>query len=124
MEIAEKIVAVEENDVARLVIEKHFIKDIKGNLRKFSQQQFRCVDCNMKFRRPPLIGKCTHCEGKLIFTISEGSVIKYLDHSISLGKKYHVAPYLMQTLEITKRRVEGVFGKDKEKQTGLKAWFG
>ncbi|RMF54951.1 DNA polymerase II large subunit [Candidatus Woesearchaeota archaeon] len=58
MEIAQKIRAVDESDVARLVIEKHFLKDIKGNLRKFSTQQYRCVDCNEKFRRPPLSGKC------------------------------------------------------------------
>src|SRR3989338_3813342 len=44
MEIAEKVRAVDESDVARLVIEKHFIRDIKGNLRKFSQQEFRCVN--------------------------------------------------------------------------------
>jgi DNA polymerase II large subunit len=76
MELAEKIRAVDEVDVARLVIERHFIRDIKGNLRKFSMQQFRCVDCNEKYRRPPLIGKCLKCGGKIIFTISQGSIIK------------------------------------------------
>ncbi|MBW2991902.1 DNA polymerase II large subunit [Candidatus Woesearchaeota archaeon] len=124
MEIAEKIRAVDESDVARLVIEKHFIKDTKGNLRKFSNQEFRCVACNEKFRRPPLIGKCTRCGGKIIFTISEGSVVKYLEPSISLAKKYNVPAYLQQSLELLKRRVEDVFGKEKEKQEGLGKWFG
>jgi DNA polymerase II large subunit len=123
MVLAEKIRAVDESDVARLVIEKHFIRDTKGNLRKFSQQQFRCVVCNEKFRRPPLIGKCTKCNGKILFTISEGSIVKYLEPSISLAAKYNVPNYLKQTLELLKRRVEGVFGRDKEKQLGLGSWF-
>ena len=105
------------------VIEKHFIRDTKGNLRKFSQQIFRCVNCNEKYRRPPLIGKCTKCGGKIIFTISEGSITKYLEPAISLAQKYHLPPYLVQSLELTKRRVEGIFGKEKEKQIALGQWF-
>jgi DNA polymerase II large subunit len=124
MEIAERVKAVDTSDVARLVIEKHFIRDTKGNLRKFSMQQFRCVKCNEKFRRPPLIGKCTKCNGRIIFTIAEGSVVKYLQPSISLAKKYNVPAYLKQSLELLQRRIEDVFGKEKEKQTGLGAWFG
>lgn len=124
MEIAEKLRSVKTADVARLVIERHFIRDTKGNLRKFSQQQFRCVKCNTKYRRPPLIGKCTECGGKIIFTISEGSIVKYLQPSISLAEKYDVPVYLQQSLELLKRRVDGVFGKEKDRQEGLGKWFG
>jgi len=124
MEIAEKIRAVDTSDVARSVIEKHFIRDIKGNLRKFSTQEFRCIKCNEKFRRPPLVGKCTSCNGRIIFTVSEGSVVKYLEPSISLANKYNVSPYLKQNLELVKRQIEDVFGKDKERQEGLGKWFG
>ncbi len=124
MDIAEKSRAVDTSDVARLVIEKHFLKDTKGNLRKFSMQQFRCVNCNEKYRRPPLIGKCTKCGGKIIFTISEGSVIKYLGPSLSLAEKYSLPPYLQQTLVLLQRMIEDVFGKEKEKQEGLGKWFG
>jgi len=124
MDLAEKMYAVDEADVARLVIEKHFIRDIKGNLRKFSMQEFRCVNCNCKFRRPPLVGSCTACGGKIIFTISEGSIVKYLQPSISLAEKYNLSTYLKQTLEITQRRIEGVFGREKERQEGLGKWFG
>ena len=123
MQLAEKIRAVDEADVAQLVIEKHFIRDIKGNLRKFSQQQFRCVDCNFKFRRPPLVGRCTACNGKILFTISEGSIVKYLEPAISLAEHYDLSPFMKQSLELTKRRVEAIFGKDKEKQVGLGSWF-
>ncbi len=124
MELAEKLRAVDMSDVARLVIEKHFLKDTKGNLRKFGMQEFRCVNCNEKFRRPPLVGKCTACGGKILFTISEGSVVKYLEPTISLAKKYNVSGYLQQAIELLQVRIEGVFGKEKEKQTGLGAWFG
>ena len=124
MDLAEKLRAVNTSDVARLIIERHFMRDIKGNLRKFSMQQFRCVGCNEKYRRPPLRGVCLNCKGKLIFTISEGSVIKYLEPSLSLAKKYKLPSYLVQTLELTKQRVEMVFGKEKDKQQGLGRWFG
>ncbi|MEM4239971.1 MAG: DNA polymerase II large subunit [Candidatus Woesearchaeota archaeon] len=124
MELAEKLRAVDMSDVARLVIEKHFLKDTKGNLRKFGMQEFRCVNCNEKFRRPPLAGKCTACGGKILFTISEGSVIKYLEPTISLAKKYNVSKYLQQAIELLQFRIEGVFGKEKDKQMGLGAWFG
>jgi DNA polymerase II large subunit len=124
MELADKIRAVDASDVARLVIEKHLIRDIRGNLRKFSMQQFRCSTCNEKYRRPPLLGKCIKCDGKIIFTISEGSIIKYLEPAISLAEKYNLPSYLKQNLELTKRGVESLFGKDKEKQEGLGRWFG
>jgi DNA polymerase II large subunit len=123
MELADIIRAVDASDVARLVIEKHLIRDIRGNLRKFSMQQFRCSTCNEKYRRPPLVGKCIKCSGKIIFTISEGSIVKYLEPAISLADKYNLPSYLKQNLELTKRGVESIFGKDKEKQIGLGKWF-
>ena len=123
MELARKIRAVDEDDVARLVVERHFIRDIRGNLRKFSQQEFRCSNCNSKYRRPPLIGNCLKCGGKIIFTISEGSIIKYLEPSLSLAEKFNLPPYLQQSLDLTKMMIESVFGKDKEKQEGLGKWF-
>lgn len=119
MAIAEAIRAVDTSDVASLVIDKHFLKDTKGNLRKFGTQEVRCVNCNDKFRRPPLIGKCTSCSGKLLFTVSEGSVVKYVELAVELANKYDVSAYTKQVLELLQQRIEGVFGKVKEKQTGL-----
>jgi DNA polymerase II large subunit len=123
MELCEKIRAVDEVDVARLVIERHLIRDIRGNLRKFSMQQFRCVKCNAKYRRPPLSGVCIHCGGKIIFTISEGTIIKYLEPAIQLAQKYNVPAYIRQSLEITKRYIESIFGKEIEKQQAIQQWF-
>jgi DNA polymerase II large subunit len=123
MELVEKIRAANTGDVARLVIDRHFIRDIRGNLRKFSQQQFRCSKCNDKYRRPPLAGKCLNCGGNIIFTISEGSIVKYLEPAIQLAENYSVSEYIKQSLELTKRDIESIFGKEKEKQEALVKWF-
>ena len=123
MRIAELLRSVDVHDIAKLVIEKHLLKDIRGNLRKFSKQQFRCVNCNKKFRRPPLGGKCDVCGGRIIFTVSEGSIVKYLEPSLSLAEKYDLPTYLRQSLELTKRQIESIFGREKEKQVGLGRWF-
>jgi len=124
MDLAEKIMAADEKDVARIVIEKHFIKDIKGNLRRFSTQKFRCVKCNEKYRRPPISGKCDKCRGKIIFTVSEGFILKYLEPTLSLSKKYDLSPYLNQSILLTKKMIESIFGRDNEKQEDLGKWFG
>ncbi|MFH1608078.1 MAG: DNA polymerase II large subunit [archaeon] len=119
MELVEKIRAADTSDTARLIIERHFMRDMKGNLRKFSQQGFRCVACNEIMRRPPLTGVCPRCKGKIIFTIHEGGIKKYLEPAIDLAKKYNLSPYIKQTLEITKENIDSIFGKELEKQTGL-----
>ncbi len=123
MELCKKIRAVDTDDVSRLIIERHFIRDTRGNLRKFSMQVFRCVGCNSKYRRPPLTGKCTKCGGKLIFTISEGSVLKYMQPALDLARKYHASPYLLESLELTEMYIQSIFGKEKEKQEALGKWF-
>lgn len=123
MELVERIRAADTSDTARLIIEKHFIKDIKGNLRSFSTQQFRCVACNEILRRPPLSGKCTSCNGKIIFTIHEGGIKKYLEPALDLASKYNLSLYMKQNLELIKRYIESIFGREKEKQEALQKWF-
>jgi DNA polymerase II large subunit len=123
MDLVKKIRAVNAPDVARLIIERHFIRDLRGNLRKFSQQQFRCVKCNTKFRRPPMIGVCTSCGGKIIFTISEGSIRKYLEPAMELAINFDIPAYTKQGLELVKTYIESIFGKETEKQIVLKKWF-
>ena len=124
MELAEKIRAVNKSDVARILIEKHFLKDIKGNLRRYSKQGFRCISCNQKYRRIPLKGRWDKCNGKLVLTVAEGTVSKYLEPSLDLVEKYSLPSYLKQTLDLLKRRVDSVFGKEATKQTGLKGFLG
>lgn len=123
MDLCEKLRAVDTTDVARLVIERHFIRDTRGNLRKFSMQGFRCVACNSKYRRPPLVGKCTKCGGKLIFTIAEGSILKYMQPALDLARKYNTSDYLLESLELNEMYIQSIFGREKEKQEALGKWF-
>lgn len=123
MLLSTKLRAVDVTDVSRLIIERHFIRDTRGNLRKFSQQAFRCSTCNEIYRRPPLAGKCTKCGGRLIFTISEGSILKYMQPALDLARKYNVSPYLLESLELTEMYIQSIFGKEKEKQESIDKWF-
>ena len=123
MLLCEKLRSVDQGDVARLIIDRHFMRDLKGNLRKFSQQKFRCSSCNESYRRPPLSGKCVKCPGKIIFTISYGSIVKYLEPGLDLTRNYNVPAYITQDLELTKRYIESIFGRELEKQESIEKWF-
>jgi len=123
MDLVKKLRGVETSDVARLIIDRHFIRDIRGNLRKFSRQEFRCVMCNKKFRRVPMSGVCPKCGGKIIFTISEGGIKKYLEPALHLAKTFEIPEYTKQGLELAKDYIESIFGKEADKQTELKQWF-
>ncbi len=124
MELCVKLRSVDQGDVARLIIDRHFMRDLKGNLRKFSQQSFRCGKCNEIYRRPPLDGKCSHCGNpKLIYTISYGSIVKYLEPALDLTRNFKVPEYIVQDLELTKKYIESIFGKDTEKQESIEKWF-
>jgi len=123
MALVEKIRAVDTSDTAKLIIERHFIKDMRGNLRKFSMQEFRCVACNEIMRRPPLKGTCIRCNGKIIFTVNEGGVKKYLEPALNLAERYNLSSYIKQNLDLTKRFIDSVFGKELEQQEHLGKWF-
>ncbi|MEM4714373.1 MAG: DNA polymerase II large subunit [Candidatus Nanoarchaeia archaeon] len=123
LDLANKIYAVDVEKVAELVIDKHFLRDIKGNLRKFTNQELRCVSCNAKYRRPPMSGVCTICNGKLVFTIAEGTIKKYLEAAIKLSQISGVPAYMQQTLNLLKQRIDSIFGKEATKQIELDNWF-
>lgn len=123
MELVERLRSVDTSDTARLIIDRHFIRDMRGNLRKFSMQEFRCVACNEIVRRTPLNGVCPKCRGKLIFTIHEGGIKKYLEPALDLAKKYNLSNYMQQNLELVKRYVESIFGRELEKQETINKWF-
>jgi len=118
LEIGRKTRAVDESDVAERVVESHFLPDLIGNLRAFTQQEFRCLDCNQKFRRPPLSGDCD-CGGQVTLTVHKGSVKKYLDVALETGEKYGVSDYTMQRLEQLQRQIDSLFEDDKSTQSGI-----
>ena len=122
MALQEKIRAVNASDVAKIIIDKHFIKDIKGNLRRFGTQEFRCVKCNERYRRAPLIGKCLKCGGNLVLTSSEGNIKKYLSISLNIAQKYQISQYLKDELHLLDVELDSIFGEKIEKQTSLLAF--
>ncbi len=123
IKLAEITRASDASVVAELVIEGHLARDVKGNLRRFSDQKFRCVKCNEKFRRVPLTGKCPKCGGRIVFTVPEGAVRKYLEICVFLAEKYVKDQYIKQNVLLLKQRVEQTFAKAPKKQTTLDKWF-
>lgn len=119
LNLARKIRAVDERDVAERVIEHHLIPDLKGNLRKFSTQQFRCTSCNTKYRRLPLRGVCTECDGNLVLTVPRGGVEKYLRTAMRVAEEFGVREYTKQRLRLMERDIKSVFESDAERQTSL-----
>jgi DNA polymerase II large subunit len=119
LELARMIRAVDETDVAERVINSHFLPDLIGNLHAFSKQKVRCVKCGAKYRRPPLKEVCPKCGGRIILTVHEGSVRKYLDVSIKVAEEYGVSSYTKQRLQLLKLEIDSLFKNDKAKQMGL-----
>jgi DNA polymerase II large subunit len=119
LKVAEKIRAVDEREVAELVLNAHFLKDTYGNLRTFSRQHFRCVKCNQNYRRIPLNGKCGKCGGKLILTVSQGNITKYINISKEIAVKYHLSDYIKQRLMLIENEVTSLFTNDLSKQASL-----
>lgn len=71
----------EEDEVSIIlssIINNHIFRDIKGNLRAYFKQVYKCNKCQNSFRRPTLTGRCSRCGGELRQTVSERSVAKYL----------------------------------------------
>jgi len=120
LKLAAKIRASHLDKVAQLIVEGHFVRDIKGNLRKFTKQTYRCTTCNTIYRRIPLSGTCSTCKkGNIVFTIAEGTVKKYLAATLNLVSYDGISPFVRQAIQLLNERVESVFGRDKTKQLGL-----
>ena len=119
LELARKLRAVDETDVAERVIEYHFLPDIIGNLRAFSRQKTRCLDCGEKYRRMPLSGDCRECGGRVNLTVHEGSVSKYVDTAIEVADRFGCRPYTKQRLKVLDQSLESIFEDDTNKQSGI-----
>jgi len=117
--LAEKIEAVDVEMVARKVLTTHFIRDIAGNLRAFTTQNFRCKACNKRFRRLPLKGKCLECGGTLTLTVYRGGIDKYLEAAHQLIQKYGLPKYYAQRLSLIEDEINSLFEGKKPRQVGL-----
>jgi len=54
-----------------------------------------------------------------MLSVSKGSVVKYLEISKDLVKRYPISPYLTQRLEIQEFGIDSLFESDKSKQSSL-----
>jgi DNA polymerase II large subunit len=138
--LASKLRAVDESDVANKVITSHFLPDMQGNLRSFTQQGARCTKCNAKYRRVPLrsTGKCVKkvkatkedragegrtCDGNLVLTVHEGGVVKYLDISKKITEDYDIPGYTRQRIALLEESINSTFKNDKVRATKLSDFF-
>ncbi len=119
LRLARIIRAVNASEVAETVIENHFLRDIKGNLRAFGSQKMRCSKCNAKYRRIPLGGMCKRCGSKIVPTVHAASIKKYLDVSLRIANEYHVSDYTRQRLELLDKDLKALFPVEPEKQKAL-----
>jgi len=117
--LAEKIEAVDAKTVAWKVLTTHFVRDIAGNLRAFTSQNFRCKSCNKRFRRLPLRGMCPECGGVLTLTVYRGGIEKYLEVAHQLVEKYGLPEYYAQRLSLVKEEISSLFEGKKPKQISL-----
>lgn len=119
LSLAKRIRAVHVQDAAERMILSHFLPDLYGNLRSFSKQVFRCVDCSAKHRRVPLAGKCSRCGGKLVLTISKGGIEKYLKISQGICEEYSLPAYLKQRLMLLEKDIASIFEDEQSRQFSL-----
>ncbi|MFW9897769.1 MAG: DNA polymerase II large subunit [Candidatus Thorarchaeota archaeon] len=125
LHIAKIIKSVDAKNVAQKILTSHFNPDILGNLRKFGVQEFRCVKCNTKFRRPPISndGKCTFCGNRVILTVNRGGIEKYIPRALKLCKEYDLDKYISQRMELIEEYIESLTNNPKIKQQKLSDFF-
>jgi len=114
--LATQIRAVDVAEAVTLVLNAHFLPDVMGNLKSYATQRFRCKECGVSYRRPPLLGQCTadrsgggRCDGELLSTVYEASVRKYLPLSQRLGAIDGITPYVRQRIQVLTDSVATLF---------------
>ena len=121
---AKLISAVDADEVAAMVLTTHILPDIMGNMRSYSSQTFRCTNCGEKFRRMPLIGKCTECGTELTQTVTRGAVEKYLGIATDFCRDYKINEYLKSRVESISTELKLIFKEEKKMQSSLTEFMG
>ena len=116
IEVAEKIEAVSARQVVESIIKTHLIRDIMGNMKKYSTQSFKCRACSRTLRRPTVSARCEVCGGELRETLTRGSVEKYLAIARRLAHEYDVDEYIKERLDLLVREMDQLF-PTREKST-------
>jgi len=120
IEVAEKIEAVSAKQVVESIIKTHLIRDIMGNMKKYSTQSFKCRACSRTLRRPTVSARCEVCGGELRETLTRGSVEKYLAIARKLAREYDVDEYISERLDLLVREMDQLFpAREKSTQSEL-----
>jgi len=116
---AKLINAVDPDEVVSMVLTTHILPDIMGNMRSYSSQAFRCSRCGEKYRRMPLVGRCTGCGNELMQTVTRGSVEKYIDIASEMCKQFKINDYLRCRVESLNAELDLIFKRQKKSQFTL-----
>ena len=116
---AKLINAVDPDEVVSMVLTTHILPDIMGNMRAYSSQAFRCSKCGEKYRRIPLIGKCTECGNELLQTVTRGSVEKYIDIAANMCEQFKISDYLRCRVKSLTAELNLIFQQQKKDQFTL-----
>jgi DNA polymerase II large subunit len=110
LRLAQMIDAVEAPDVAERVLMRHFFRDIRGNLRAYSTQKFRCINCNEGYRRLPLSGRCVKCgQDKIALTVHQSNISKYLDTTERIIHENGLDSFLQERLRLIRSSMDSLF---------------
>tara|TARA_Y100000034_G_C6899635_1_gene415605 strand:- start:1903 stop:3522 length:1620 start_codon:yes stop_codon:yes gene_type:complete len=131
-ELGNVIRAVDNEIQAGKLINRHLIRDMRGNLRAYGQQKTRCTKCGESYRRVPIAGKCITvlkkdaenpltgeiddliCNHKLILTVHHGSVKKYDGLIAEIIDRYGCDDYTENLYHLVSSWVADTFSTDEE----------
>ena len=130
--------SVDNKDQSSRLIDRHLIRDMRGNLRAYGQQKVRCTKCGTSYRRPPITGECNQivdtkvdpftneevevmCPGNLILTVTKGSVAKYDGLMNELVEKYGCNEYIKELYHMVSDWVAETF-REEETKAQQKLW--
>jgi len=123
LELAEKIMAVDESFVAERILDTHILSDILGNMRAFLLQGFRCKQCGAKYRRPPLTNRCVNCGGEIAQTVFRGAVEKYLELVEKVLIKRIKSDYLLERITLALNNIKALFKAEEREQASLEEFL-
>ena len=123
--------SVDNAEQSSKLIDRHLIRDMRGNLRAFGQQKVRCTKCGESYRRPPINGKCRTvietkknpfnghmedilCPGNIILTVTQGAINKYGGLMGELVEKYGCDEYTAQLYDLVSQWVGETFRTEEE----------
>jgi DNA polymerase II large subunit len=109
LRLATLIDAVDSQDVAQRVLSTHFFRDIRGNLRAYSTQKFRCMKCNRIYRRVPLSGKCICGESRLSLTVRQRNISKYLAITDKIIHDHGLDQFMQERLKLINTSMDSLF---------------